>query len=604
MSACPSRTLFLALLLALASALPPAAEAGPPVQLVPREQPPDAEAAPAAPSPAPTAPAPAPAPDAAAPVLKTGPGGIQYGQLGSLDPSGVGTLDEGNGGLPSTLWQGSQLSLLAALLPKLSASTSPALQSLARRLLASSAAVPEGAAEGPSLLSLRVAALDRLGFTREASALAQAAPGQLTDAAFLQASRDAFWLSGNTKSACGRLNALAAAARDQAWAKAKAFCSALAGEHEAASISADLLREQNVADAPFFALLAVINGEGDAKLTGLSNAPPLTLAMLRASNKPVPADVLQGAPPASFAAVAGMANAAGPLHVAAAERAAAYGGVSPEDLAKIYAAQTFSPEDLAKAPSAAKANRDGLGNALMYQAVAAEKVPAAEAEAIAAAFALTGGAAVPPPLWLQRLYGRPLLRIAPGPGVIWFADKATRAYLAANDVGNARAWAALGDTDRVLSAPGSPPAGALLGRLMALADKDAAPPDGPTLAAWYKAADAVDGPERDQRTALLYALLEALGQPLPPDAWQAIAGAPSATSGTVPSPIVLHGLNAAAGAGHLGETVLYALLAFGEGGPATSDATTLGAVVSALKKVGLEADARAVAVEAALGHGL
>jgi hypothetical protein len=604
MSVCPSRTLLSALLLAVFPALfgPAAAQVGPPVQLVPREQPQDSPAAPAAPNPEPAAPA--PAPDAAASGLKTGPGGIQYGQLGALDPSGVGTLDEGNGGLPNTLWQGSQLSLIAALLPKLAPSTSPALQSLARRLLASGAAVPEGAADGPSLLSLRVAALDRLGLVHDASALAQAAPGQVSDPAFLQASRDAFWLAGNTKAACGRLNAVPGPARDQGWDKANAFCRALAGEHEAASISVGLLREENVTDVPFFALFAVVNGEGEIKLASLPNPPPLTLAMLRASNKPVPSDVLQGAPPATFAAVAGMSNATAPLRIAAAERAAAFGGETPADLAKLYAAQNFPPEALAKAPTAAKANREGLGNALMYQAVVAEKVPAAEAEAIAAAFSLAGGAKVPAPLWLQRVYGPILFRITPGPGVIWFADTATRAYLAGNDVNNARAWASLGDTDRVLAAPGQPPAGTLLGRLMALADKEATPPDGPTLAAWYKAAEAVDGAERDARTALFYALLEALGQPVPADAWQAIAGGAAATSGTLPSPIVLHGLSAAANAGRLGETALYALLAFGDGGPATADATTLSAVIAALRKVGLEADARAIAVEAALGHGL
>src|ERR1700722_10310318 len=115
MSVCPSRTLLLALLLATASAQTPVAvaEVGPPVQLGPREAPPDAEAPPPAPSAAPAAPSPA------APTLQTEPGGIQIGKLGAVDPSGIGTLDESNGGLPSTLWRGSRMGLVAALLPKL-----------------------------------------------------------------------------------------------------------------------------------------------------------------------------------------------------------------------------------------------------------------------------------------------------------------------------------------------------------------------------------------------------------------------------------------------------------------------------------------------------
>ncbi|HUN50059.1 MAG TPA: hypothetical protein VMU42_03030, partial [Candidatus Sulfotelmatobacter sp.] len=414
----------LALLLAVSSSSLVLAQVGPPVQLVPREPAPQATPLPPPPGTAPAAPAPtpaAPAPDQP-PVLEVEPGGIQVGKLAAVDPSSTGTLDEGNGGLPSSLWRGTPASLVDVLLPKLSASTSPALQLLARRLLLSTAAVPAGTtAAVPNLLALRIQALDRLGLVEDAGKLAQAAPGQFADPNFILASRDAFWLSGNTKAACGRLNQQADAARDQAWAKASAFCHALVGEHEAASISAELMREQNVSDVHFFALFGVVNGESDIKLASLPDPPPLILAMLRASNKPVPPDVLKGAPPATFAAVAAMGNAAPALRVAAAERAAAFGGVTPAGLGKLYLQQSFPPELLAKAPTAAKANKDGLGNALMYQAVQAEKVPAAEAEAIAAAFALARGAAVPPPLWLQRLYGPILFRIAPGPGVVWFA---------------------------------------------------------------------------------------------------------------------------------------------------------------------------------------
>jgi hypothetical protein len=600
MSACRSRALSLAIgVVLLAVTGPLAAQVGPPVRLVPRPQ--------SQPAPAPTAPSPgdAPASPAEAPAAKRDADAVQIGQLNAADPSGVGLLDESNGGFSTALWRDTPRGTIATLLPKLGPSTSPALQSLARRLLLSGATVPVATEEGPSLLALRIAALDRAGDVRDAAALAQAAPSQFADPTFIRAAVDAAWLAGQPKIGCGRSNAVEAGGRDEAWRKANAFCRAFAGEHEAASLSAELLREQNAGDPAFFALLATINGEGDIKLESLPDPSPLALAMLRATNKPVPADVLKGANPATSAAVAAMSNAPSAIRVPAAERAAAFGGVSLDQLAKVYEAQSFTAADLASAPSAAKANRDGLGNALLYQAVKAERVPAAEAEALAAAFALNRATkSAPTPLWLMRLYDPFLSTVTPGPGVGWFAGDATRAYLALGNLAAAKSWTALADVDRILGASGSGQAPAPLGRLLALADKDAPPVTAAMLAAWYAEAEAADGTEREARAALFYTLLEALGQPVPAEAWQRLEHGAVATGGTVPSILVRHGLAAAASSARTGETVLYTLLCFGEDGPAGADPTVLAEVIIALRKIGLEADARAIAVEAALGRGL
>ena len=56
--------------------------------------------------------------------------------------------------------------------------------------------------------------------------------------------------------------------------------------------------------------------------------------------------------------------------------------------------------------------------------------------------------------------------------------------------------------------------------------------------------------------------------------------------------------------GRGGETVLLALLALGEAGPARADPLVLAAVLPALSAVGLEREARALAIEAAIARGL
>ncbi|PPR21998.1 MAG: hypothetical protein CFH39_01488, partial [Alphaproteobacteria bacterium MarineAlpha10_Bin2] len=52
------------------------------------------------------------------------------------------------------------------------------------------------------------------------------------------------------------------------------------------------------------------------------------------------------------------------------------------------------------------------------------------------------------------------------------------------------------------------------------------------------------------------------------------------------------------------ETVLLALLGLGAGGPENSGLVTLGETITGLRAVGLDRDAQAIAVEAALAGGL
>ena len=63
------------------------------------------------------------------------------------------------------------------------------------------------------------------------------------------------------------------------------------------------------------------------------------------------------------------------------------------------------------------------------------------------------------------------------------------------------------------------------------------------------------------------------------------------------------GLELAAAASRRGEVVLLSLLLLGDRGPGWSDTITLGRIVSALRQVGLERDAAAVAFEGLLAAG-
>jgi hypothetical protein len=149
------------------------AEVGPPVPL--NAAPPPREAAPqpaATPAEAPAAAGETPAPDAGAPAAEAPASAapptdesIVATPLAPPDSSWAAALGDGDHPLPATLWQGTPRPLVATLLPQLGPTASPAWQNLARRLLLSGGASPQGedAPDHPGLPALRVDRLKALG---------------------------------------------------------------------------------------------------------------------------------------------------------------------------------------------------------------------------------------------------------------------------------------------------------------------------------------------------------------------------------------------------------------------------------------------------------
>jgi len=106
-----------------------------------------------------------------------------------------------------------------------------------------------------------------------------------------------------------------------------------------------------------------------------------------------------------------------------------------------------------------------------------------------------------------------------------------------------------------------------------------------------------------ERSALLFILLDALGYDLPDQAWDGLLQGSLTITAYVPSPALVRSLESASLNKRLGETVLLGLLALGDVGPSSAAPSTLRTVIRALNGVGLAAEARALALEAALGRG-
>jgi len=90
---------------------------------------------------------------------------------------------------------------------------------------------------------------------------------------------------------------------------------------------------------------------------------------------------------------------------------------------------------------------------------------------------------------------------------------------------------------------------------------------------------------------------------VPESYWRELLSGPIRVTVSSPSAAAWHSLADASANFRLGETVLLALVVLGEDGPAGASETVVSAVLSALQAVGLESDARALAVEALLASG-
>ena len=72
----------------------------------------------------------------------------------------------------------------------------------------------------------------------------------------------------------------------------------------------------------------------------------------------------------------------------------------------------------------------------------------------------------------------------------------------------------------------------------------------------------------------------------------------------MPQPAIWRALENAASGLRVGETVLLSLLAIGQAGPVQANPTVLRRVLISLRKIGMEKEARALALEAAIASGL
>jgi hypothetical protein len=520
------------------------------------------------------------APAVDAPQSQTWRSGVERSELPAV------LLPDGSG-LPLDVWRGLGLAALEELLAQLELPPrSPALHRLWRRLLLSSAAPPEGAST-EHFLALRLEALYRsglLGDMGETIAQAMSAEGLHRPLVDALAARRAIGL-GERAEGCRLIAKLAAPGADlPGRLKGETqllagYCAAAAGDLPGAGLAAGLAREEGLAAALPLSVLDGIAAGSRPQLALPTRVLLLDYRFLELLGPVNNGQLVERAEPALLVVLAQDARLEASVRLAAAEAAVAHNALEPQAVAAMW-------HSIAAAAPTAEEGEGKVRRALLWRGI---ELAASGEQQISLARALLASARGPEERRAIARLLRPLLeRLTPQPEMVAAAPVALEIALASGDFGQARGWAESGG-------------GSLGSFWLALIDSTDPQRRGgrvPSLAVLEDAAlHARIGGEVLTR---LVGVLDALDIDVPLRLWDTASRLPQPAGGYLPETGVLADLAQAAARQQVGRVVLLSLRALGPDGPERANVLALADALRALRRVGLEEDARALALEALL----
>ena len=490
-------------------------------------------------------------------------------------------------GLPQEPWAGLDIARVEGELGKLELPPrSPALGSLLRRLLVADPVPPSGVA-ADQFDAFRLDLLLRAGMPAAMRPILERSPPAGSPLVSLIRARSALAL-GDRDAAC-------AVAKDLGQAKVgldqplkgeaillSGYCALAAGNPGGGGMMAALAREEGVARAH---QLAALDAAALGTRPDLGPKPGrISLIDYRFIEAAGGADVKSIAEAADAALLATLALDAHVdirVRVAAAEAAVRHGGIEPDDLAAVYRA--VPPADAARPDPL-------LRRAQLFQQADAERTPLKQARAIRAFLddARRAGLYLP----ALQIAAKPVSGMRVTPEIGWFAETAIESLLSADRYADARAV--------VASAQGFDRTGGDgFTHWLALIDiADAAQPArrGDSLASLEPLA--LRGRFSGDLLHRLASVLDALDYNVPIPLWDAANRAPRPKTGHLPETGVLSELQDASKKKQVGRTALLAMRALGPTGAEGADLIALGDAIRAVKRAGLDQDARRIGLEA------
>ena len=523
--------------------------------------------------------------------------------------------------MPQELWRGITVPDVEQLMAGLTIPPrSAALHDLWRRLIIAKGAEPTGGKTATHFLALRLAALYRSGLLEDleiATASAVPAASTATDGTpkvgeeptgdlVLAVQRAKAQLGlGQREAAC----ASARSARYQGEVPRPvaqdallliAYCAAAEGNAAAASLTADLAREQRMEAPLAFAVIDHLAGSTDAAGDKMAKGPatfkpaiPKDISLidyrfLELAKAHAGVRLLERAEPALIAALARETAADPRTRIEAAEDAARIHALDAASLAAAYRAVAL-PANGAD-PLTARLEAP-MKRAALAQAIAAEQTPERKARLMQALLQEARAHTLYVPV-AQGL-GTELKALRQTGDLAFFAETAVEIALAGADYATAVSWSVFGSA----SAAGARGDGLMHWMtLIDIAGAKAYVPRGSGLRLTEELA--VKGKFPPEMLHRLVTVLDALEYDIPIPLWDAASRTPQPAKGYLPETGVLPRLKAAAGERKFALTVLLAMQALGPDGAEGAHMLALGDAIRALKRAGLEEDARRLGFEA------
>ncbi len=492
-------------------------------------------------------------------------------------------------GLPYELWRGLDVATFEHLIAEIEIPPrSPALHALWLRLITSDVTPPSGGEADQQFMALRLETLYRSGLLEEAAQELAKMPAGSGLVAILAARND-IGLGKKEQGCAAARNAGALSAalprplRAQS-AMLSGYCAAVSGDAAAAGLAAEMAREEGLKEAAGLEALDAISVHVTPKIAAKETVPLLDYRLVEAAGGTIePAALLKLGAPSLFAALALDRNTQPALKLQAAEAAAQVNAISPDELAEVYRAQAAQSGTAAAANTAER-------RAQLFVAAETERTPLKKVRLIRSFLDESRRA----DFYLDALAmsARAGDTVQPVPEIGWYAETAIEIALAAGDYDKARSWANFGAT------LGASPEGSLTHwlALIDIADSNATANRGANL---YHIEDlAVHGRLDPTLLHRIATVLDALEYDVPIPLWEAASRTPQPAGGYLPETGVLSELQDAAKKREFGRTVLLAMKTLGPHGAEGAHMIALGDSIRALKRAGLEPDARRLGFEA------
>jgi hypothetical protein len=466
--------------------------------------------------------------------------------------------------------------------------------------------VPQSSeSEDPAISRMRYERMLNAGFFDHVSRRITASKGSAKTGALDDILAASFLLQGDHSRACDLSLDHRLQSDEPIWIQLRAFCYLENKTPAAAQLTADLLRDRGIKAPAFYALTRQLSGGGAASDEDLSGSiSPLEFALLRKAGRLPPESALTTSAAAPLRAfVMHHADFGGTgadvLLLKSAQEAILTGAVSPQDLRALYDRIGFPTPEPGQALEFAKTLPPELATAFYYQQAKQNIVPAIRAEFLNEALKAANAAGRFLPTVLA--FGNLITGVTPDPTMGQAAGYMGLGAVTLGDMTKAVAWYELLTTEAAREAtPALIDARDQLALALAVADGNAARALGSQLNVEARIARASADPKSARRLARDLQILNATGVPLSTHAELWLFGLEQGMGVQAPPVSVTARLADAVNKRRTAEAIALALTVAGKDGPQSESPYFLAQSIRALSVLGLNREARRLALEAIL----